>query len=97
MFGPGTFLGMPVLLCAGKGKRGASWPAAPEGEGGEGGGGEGQEKTSKPGGFKGAVCPVTVTAIEVCAGRGRRGWYKVGGCSVCVAFAVAPPILGALP
>lgn len=49
MLGPGVFLGMPVLLCAGKGKAETSWTAAP----------------SKDEGFKGAVCPVTITAREV--------------------------------
>ncbi|KAG5177179.1 camp-dependent protein kinase catalytic subunit [Tribonema minus] len=48
----GAFLGMPLLLCAGKGKRGA-WTKAPANKA------KGHENE-----FPGAVCPVTVTALE---------------------------------
>lgn len=60
---------MPVLLCAGKGKRGACWQAAPEsldlGEGKateSGTAGPGSSQRPK---FSGAVCPVSITAKEV--------------------------------
>eukprot|EP00903_Cladosiphon_okamuranus_P013311 g12406.t1 len=62
ILGPGTFLGMPVLLCAGKGKRGACWAAAPEPlDLGEGKMAEGSPEGLK---FSGAVCPVSITAKE---------------------------------
>lgn len=74
MFGPGTFFGMPVLLCAGKGTKGGSWEAAPDKgtqaeakDGGAGAAGQGPARPSA-GGFTGAICPVTITAIEVRAG-----------------------------
>lgn len=54
---------MPVLLCAGKGKRGASWAAVPEPlDLGEGKRAEGSPAGLK---FSGAVCPVSITAKEV--------------------------------
>lgn len=71
LLGPGAFLGMPVLLCAGKSKKEASWPAAPEGDDHEQPAAvrAGDEKgCSSPSssGFAGAICPFTITAKEVC-------------------------------
>lgn len=60
---------MPVLLCAGKGKRGACWAAAPEpldlGEGKKAEGGTAGVGSSGGLKFSGAVCPVSITAKEV--------------------------------
>ncbi|CAM9117745.1 unnamed protein product, partial [Laminaria digitata] len=70
VFGPGTFFGMPVLLCAGKGTKGGCWEAAPDqgtqaqaDDGGAGATGEGPARPAA-GGFAGAICPVTITANE---------------------------------
>lgn len=60
---------MPVLLCAGKGKRGGGWAAAPEpldlGEGNKAEGGAAGAGSPDGLTFSGAVCPVTITAKEV--------------------------------
>lgn len=76
ILGPGTFLGMPVLLCAGKGKKGACWAAAPESlDLGEGKKAEG--RTAGSGSFdllkfSGAICPVWITAKEVGVVKGKE-------------------------
>lgn len=64
---------MPVLLSAGKGKRGVFWTAVmEENDGAEETGGE-QGATSKAGRFAGAVCPVTITAKEVGVSEKKKG------------------------
>eukprot|EP00904_Undaria_pinnatifida_P007854 jgi/Undpi1/4199/HiC_scaffold_16.g07566.m1 len=69
-FGPGTFFGMPVLLCAGKGTKGGCWEAAPDqGTPAEAKDaaveGAGQARANPTAGeFSGAICPVTITANE---------------------------------
>ncbi|CAM9977148.1 unnamed protein product [Sphacelaria rigidula] len=69
-YGPGTFFGMPVLFCAGKGKKTACWKAAPprsslgEAKDAEAEGGLGGASAARPHAFTGAVCPVTITAKE---------------------------------
>ncbi|CAN0426315.1 unnamed protein product, partial [Ectocarpus sp. 12 AP-2014] len=67
VLGPGTFLGMPVLLCAGKGKRGGCWAPVPEtidlGKGGPGAG-DGSAASTQGLKFAGAICPVSITAKE---------------------------------
>ncbi|CAM9156617.1 unnamed protein product, partial [Hapterophycus canaliculatus] len=62
ILGPGTFLGMPVLLCAGKGKRAGCWAPVP----GDLDLGK-QEEGARPAEglkFAGAICPVLITAKE---------------------------------
>lgn len=59
---------MPVLLCAGKGKRGGCWAPVPETiDLGKDGAGAGDGKAASTQGLKfaGAVCPVSITAKEV--------------------------------
>lgn len=94
-YGPGTFFGMPVLLCAGKGKKVRCWQPAPPKESAA----EGKEAEASTGpeggdgprfggggsnGFTGAICPVTITAKEVgekvFGGAGGFRW-QLRGCN----------------
>ncbi|CAM9743876.1 unnamed protein product, partial [Discosporangium mesarthrocarpum] len=88
VYGPGTFLGMPILLCAGGGKKSKGWapaaksPALTEPGNGnssrdeheeEAGDAEG-ESEGKPPQFKGAQCPVNIRA----KGDLRISYFTVG-------------------
>ena len=66
MLGPGVFLGMPVLLCAGKGKAETCWEAAAAVPKRDNKGGRAEDNAGEVQEFKGAISPVTITAREVC-------------------------------